>query len=60
MKSTIVGMLLAALAIGYFAVNAPPAQCQWCSPTPCVNSGQCNTGCVCMNPGPYGQCVSFD
>ena len=53
--------LAAAAAVGYFVVNAEPARCiLWCSPVVCYSSGACNAGCVCMNPGPEGQCVSFD
>lgn len=63
MRITIFGLLLAgAFAIGYCS-NAPPARCgwfTWCSPVACYNSQACGHDCVCMNPGPRGQCVSFD
>ena len=53
--------LAAAAAVGYFVVHAEPARCvQWCSPVVCYNGSASNAGCVCMNPGPKGQCVSFD
>ena len=59
---TIACLMLAAFTVGY-CVYAPPAPCgwfKWCSPVVCYTGSQCNTGCTCMNPGPKGQCVSFD
>jgi len=61
-RTTIASIALAAaLVAGYFVVNAPPAQCQWCSPILCFNDAACNKGCVCMSNSPSGgSCVSFN
>ena len=55
--------LAALAAVGYFLVHADSARCgtfKWCTPVVCYSGAACNAGCVCMNPGPNGQCVSFD
>ncbi len=50
-----------AATVGYFVVDAEPARCiLWCSPVVCYSGDACNAGCICMNPGPSGQCVNFD
>jgi len=65
MRTTIIGTLaFIAFAAIHFAASTSPAHCEGvtsCLPTVCYSTAACsNSACICMNPGPRGQCVSFD